>query len=536
MGARAPVTLLASRRSFIAATSAVLWGCDAPRPTAWTGGWVGDAAARGHRLRDGALAGTPSVQRHAGLIIVGAGIGGLAAARAAMREGIDDVALFDLHDAPGGNSRGHRLAGVPCPMGAHYLPLPGPQAREVAEWLREIGLARDEAGRTVYDERHLCHSPQERLFFEGTWHEGLLPPADPASVTLAQYRRFGERVNAAQRELGFALPSHRAPWTLAHGALDAVTFARWLDREGLDDPRLRWYLDYCCRDDYGAGADLVSAWAGLHYFASRHGFAAPGDADTEREGVLTWPEGNARLVQWLAAPLAGRWQGGMIVTRVAVDRHAVQVDLWSETARRVERWSAPQVVMACPLHVAARLVVDAPSALREAAAALPYAPWLVANLHLDRPLLERPGVAAAWDNVSYGSTGLGYVNAQHQSLSPVPGAAVLTAYRALPLEQRAALLQHPWDRWARTVIEDLATTHPDLPGKLRRIDLVRHGHAMSVPVPGVRGHAALRALRQDATPRLHWAHSDLAGYSVFEEAFTAGDAAGRAAARALHGR
>ena len=86
------------------------------------------------------------------------------------------------------------------------------------------------------------------------------------------------------------------------------------------------------------------------------------------------------------------------------------------------------------------------------------------------------------------------------------------------------------------MIDDLATTHPDLPAKMRQIDLTRHGHAMSIPVPGMRSNPALKALAEGgSTSRLHWAHSDLAGYSVFEEAFTAGDAAGRAAARALRG-
>jgi hypothetical protein len=431
-----------------------------------------------------------------------------------MRAGIDDIALFDLHDAPGGNSRGHMVAGVPCPLGAHYLPVPGEAAREVSEWLHEIGVARYELGRTVYDERQLCHSPQERLFFDGAWHDGLLPPADSGSTTQTQYRRFAERIAAAQRELGFAVPTQRAPWTAAHAALDSITFSAWLAREGLDDTRLRWYLDYCCRDDYGADAGTVSAWAGLHYFASRHGFhaagLAQGDSDSERDGVLTWPEGNAHLARRLAAPLGERWHAGCVATRVAVERHGVAVDLWNDHQQRTERWTAPQAVMAPPLFVAARMVAEAPEALTQAAATLRYAPWLVANLHLDKPLLDRPGAAPSWDNVSYGSAGLGYVNAQHQSLSPAPGATVLTAYRALPLAQRAALLDQPWQHWAR------------------------HGHAMSIPIPGVRGHAALRALREGSTPRLHWAHADLAGYSVFEEAFTTGDAAGRNAARALH--
>ena len=522
-----------TRRGFLA--SSALAACSAPATPAWQGGWVGDAPERGHRLRNTSALPPPAVQRKAALLIVGAGIGGLAAARAAMRAGLDDIAVFDLHDAPGGNSRGHTLAGVPCPLGAHYLPLPGEAAREVSEWLHEIGVARHQLGRTVYDERQLCHSPQERLFFEGTWHDGLLPPADSGSTTQRQYQRFAEHITKSQRELGFAMPTQRAPWTAAHAALDAITFSQWLTREGLDDTRLRWYLDYCCRDDYGADAGTVSAWAGMHYFASRHGFHAPGDADAERDGVLTWPEGNAHLARRLAAPLGERWHAGCVATRVAVERHGVIVDLWNDVQQRTERWTAPQVVMAPPLFVAARIVEAAPEALKQVAATLRYAPWLVANLHLHKPLLDRPGAAPSWDNVSYGSAGLGYVNAQHQSLSPAPGATVLTAYRALPLAQRAALLDQPWQQWARTVIDDLAATHPDLPAKVQHIDLARHGHAMSIPMPGVRGHAALSALREPFD-RLHFAHSDLAGYSVFEEAFTAGDEAGRAAAAALHRR
>jgi predicted NAD/FAD-binding protein len=525
-----------TRREFIAASASVLAACGKSSDASWSGGWVGDASALGHRLRDAASLPAAALTRRASLLILGAGIGGLAAARASMRDGIDDIALFDLHDAPGGNSRGHMLAGVPCPLGAHYLPLPGAAAREVSEWLHEIGVARHELGRTVYDERQLCHSPQERLFFDGAWHEGLLPPAEAGSATFAQYRRFAERVSSAQRNLGFAMPTQRAPWTPAHAALDAVPFAQWLAREGLDDTRLRWYLDYCCRDDYGANASTVSAWAGLHYFASRHGFHAPGDADSERDGVLTWPEGNANLVQRLAAPLGDRWHAGHIATRVTVERHAVVVDLWNEREQRSERWSAPQVVMALPLFIAARIVAEPDEALKRAASALRYAPWLVANLHLGRPLLDRPGAAPSWDSVSYDSAGLGYVNAQHQSLSALPNATVITAYRALPAAQRAALLGQPWQHWARMVIDDLATTHPDLPGKVEHIDLTLHGHAMSIPTPGVRGHVALKALRDGNTPRLHWAHADLAGYSVFEEAFTAGDAAGRAVALALRRR
>lgn len=532
-----------TRRAFVAAPWALAAcgvpqapGADAP---ALEGGWVGADPARGHRLRTpdaGAAFAPPAVTRRCGVVIVGAGIAGLAAARALVRAGVDDVQLLELEDAPGGNSRGHAIAGLACPLGAHYLPLPGPDAHEVAELLHELGLARHELGRTVYDERHLCHSPQERLWLDGQWLDGLLPPAARGSEREARYRRFAQLVDEVSRAARFAMPTARAPWTAAHAALDAQTFAHWLDRHGLDDAGLRWYLDYCCRDDYGAGADRVSAWAGLHYFASRHGFHAPGDdVAAEREAVLTWPEGNAWIAQRLAQPLRDRLHAGRVALRVDASRHEATVDAWHVAADRLERWSARHVVLAVPLHVAARLCTAPSNALRDAAAALPHAPWLVANLHLPEPLTDKPGAPPAWDNVLYGSESLGYVDAMHQSLRPHPGPTVITAYWALPEADRAALLAQPWQWWARRVVDDLARAHPDLPRKLGRIELARYGHAMAVPAPGVRGHAALSALREGAAAgaRVQVAHSDLSGYSVFEEAYHHGLRAGERVAAAL---
>jgi monoamine oxidase len=483
------------------------------------GGWVGGAnSTRGHRLRQAAPA-WPQGQtpRRAQVLVLGAGIAGLACARRLQARGVD-VALLELEDQPGGNSRGHQLGGQPCPMGAHYLPLPGPEAHEVQQLLQELGLARHEMGRWVYEERHLCHSPQERLFFEGQWHEGLLPPAQTPAQG-AQYQRFAQLVQQARADLGFAMPSQRAPWRVGHQQLDAQSFSQWLNSQQLDAAPLRWYLDYCCRDDFGAPAAEVSAWAGLHYFGSRHGFMSM----EEREAVLTWPEGNAWLARRLAAPLQGALHTGRSVLRLREERHQVQVLAWDEARQRPERWVADQVVLALPLFIARRLVEQPPAALHEAADAMAYAPWLVANLLLDAPPLERLGVPPAWDNVVYGSQALGYVNAAHQRLDPRPGPQVWTSYRALPRSQRSALLQPDWQPWAAQVLAELAALHPDLLERLQRMDLVRWGHAMSIPRPGLRGHAGLAALRERAHGRLQFAHADLAGYSVFEEAFTLGE-------------
>mgnify|MGYP000231633514 CR=1 FL=1 len=44
-------------------------------------------------------------------------------------------------------------------------------------------------------------------------------------------------------------------------------------------------------------------------------------------------------------------------------------------------------------------------------------------------------------------------------------------------------------------MDDLAATHADLPARVTRVDITRHGHAMAVPAPGVRGDPTLAALR-----------------------------------------
>lgn len=472
----------------------------------------------------------PQVHPRANVLIVGAGIAGLACARALAKKHVDDVHLLDLEDTAGGNSRAHRIADMACPLGAHYLPVPDEQAVEVVELLEELGVSRMEQGKRLYDERYLCHSPQERLFIGGQWQEGLLPAHAQSDDTLAQYRRFSEAVASAGAQLGFSMPTWRSRWTQGHAALDAITFARWLDDQGFNAPPLRGYLDYCCRDDYGAGAAQVSAWAGLHYFASRHGFRAPGPRapgirePDDHEGVLTWPQGNTWLAEKLAAPLRERLHTGRLVTQVIEGRHDVTVDVWDARAQQAERWTAQHVVLATPLFISARMLTSPPPALQEAAKLMQYAPWLVANLHLGEALADDGGAPPSWDNVIHGSPSLGYVDAMHQNTRPFAGSTVLTSYWALggdTLAQlranRARLLSEDWSAWAGLVLADLSVPHPDLPTKLRRIDLMRYGHAMSIPVPGVRGSPALKALAQ-TRGRVRFAHSDLSAYSVFEEA------------------
>lgn len=527
------------RRQFLLASAISLSACR-QNPDI-QGGFVGAAFERGHLLRGLQPQRTPSKTVRTRVLIAGGGVAGLAAARALRLRGMDDFALLELEDSAGGNSRAGTVNGMACPLGAHYLPVPKPSGvSPVRDLLEELGVRQRIAGRWQYDERALCHSPQERLFINGQWQDGLLPLHEADAQTLADYQTFARLVNAASTTESFVIPIANRPISQYQLALDAMTFESWLNQQQLTSAPLRWYLDYCCRDDYGAGMDVVSAWAGIHYFASRHGFSGPGsDEAQEREaGVLTWPQGNGWLTQKLAVPLGERLHTGQVVTRITTGKHGIEVDALDVASGQLVRWQADRCIVAMPLFAAARLVDNPPPALMQAALSARYAPWLVANIHISAALHDRPGAAPSWDNVLYSADsthpteGLGYVDANHQSLARVPGATVLTHYRAFGVQpgRRKHLYDQPWSYWRDTVLNEMSFAHPDLPPKTTRIDIMRYGHAMSVPLPGVRSSAALAALQrpQPAYQRLQFAHSDLSGYSVFEEAFTHGHMQGSA--------
>lgn len=226
------------RRHFLgSAAAALLAGCQPP-PPALEFAFAGIDLERGHALRDLLAQGplpAPTLVRRAQVIIAGGGVAGLAAARSLRLAGVHDFALLELEDTPGGNSRAGAVNGVACPLGAHYLPVPGDHAPEVQDLLEELGLRQRVAGRWQYDERHLCHSPQERLYFEREWQEGLLPVQGVGEATLEQYRRFSQAVGAASRAARFTMPQFAAldaktGLAPAHQALDAMTFEAWLQQ------------------------------------------------------------------------------------------------------------------------------------------------------------------------------------------------------------------------------------------------------------------------------------------------------------------
>lgn len=148
---------------------------------------------------------------------------------------------------------------------------------------------------------------------------------------------------------------------------------------------------------------------------------------------------------------------------------------------------------------------------------------MVSNFVLDRFPAEKAGGELALDNVLYGSPHLGYVVATHQQLrASKPERTIFTAYTALnqgkPADTRRQLLAAtPQDLLALAAEDLLAAYGRGFWRTVRSVDIMVRGHAMSVPQVGYLSRHSLLKLRAHHS-RLVFAHSDLSGYSVFEEA------------------
>jgi NAD(P)-binding Rossmann-like domain len=543
-----------TRRDFVSlllgAPAAAAWACARPvgaRPP--PGDLLDTGAAAGHRwVREAqALAApviTAPVRRHR-VVIVGGGAAGLGAAWALRHLGISDVVVLELQGELGGTARGGASAVTSYPWGAHYIVAPTVEQHELTALLSEMGAIEGytSRGAPIVDEALRCREPEERIFYRGRWYEGLYLRAGASAEDLRQLAAFQAEVDrwASWRDgagvRAFSIPQSRCSTAPEVTALDQQTFGAWLDRRGLTSPRLRWLCDYACRDDYGLTAATTSAWAGLFYFAARQTAAG-----VEPQPVVTWPDGNHALIRHLGAAASARLDAVVTSVEPSPDPALPGVQVLAHTAEGPARFVAERVIVAVPRFVARRIVAPlrtaGPSDLPGAASPADYGAWAVANVHLRQRPAESAGAPRAWDNVLYTSKSLGYVSATHQQ-GRETGATVLTWYYPFVDEDAAAarrkIVGAGQPEWAELVLADLEPAHPDVRRHVTRLDVAFWGHGMIRPRVGAIWHPQRQQAMQPVGG-IHFAHTDLSGVALFEEAFDHGNRAAREVATALAGR
>lgn len=497
---------------------------------------VGANSKAGHLLRQRNTAGSfpsPTEQLETEILIVGGGISGLTAAWHLNKVGMKNFMILDLEEELGGNARWGKNEVSAYPWGAHYVPIPAEDSKLMLELLEDLGVIEgwNSVGLPIYKETYLSNDPQERIFASGKWQDGLIPKSELTATDKKQFDDFFKTMahfRSLRDDTGrrfFSIPidesSQASPAILE---LDEISMLEYLQRNSWDSPRLRWYIDYCCKDDYGARADKISAWAGIHYFASRDGKGA----NTEKGNVLTWPEGNGWVVEKLKDRFPDKLRSSSLVFGVSESEagsclKAPRVDFLDLKTGRTTRVSSKAVILATPRFVADRLLGTTKKHPQ-----MQYSPWLVANLTLkqmpdnnshenrnqEEPLLS-------WDNVIYDSPSLGYVNAGNQKLERYPHQTVLTYYLPLshddPASARREASAKTHSQWTEEIIEDLSIAHPDIRSMVSHIDIWLWGHGMIRPTIGYIWGKDRNKL-QKPVGSVFFAHTDMSGISIFEEA------------------
>lgn len=493
-------------------------------------------AELGHRLRTRDFP-EPTEFIDQDVVIAGGGVAGLSAAYHLKKNHGVSFTLLELEARTGGNSIWGENSVTRFPWAAHYLPIPDPANTPLIDFLQTAGVVkgRNAAGLPIYDETYACHDPHERCFDGEHWSAGLLPAEKMTPTDRAEMERFSRLMDGFRRSKGrdgkpaFAIPADLSSRDSELLAYDGISMADYLAQNDFHSPVVRWYVNYCMRDDFGATLEQVSAWAGLHYFGARGGKSA----NLNEQAVLTWPEGNGWLCGHLSKPVVEHVRTGQVVFRV---RDGGEVDAYDAVRGISRRYRARRVIYSAPRYTAFHAIDGYQNKFPVMKAAFQYSTWLIANVTVDVPPPSLPHAPLSWDNIRHESELLGYIVATHQDIKRFQKGTVLTVY--WPLTHLQGTEARQWARnrstadWKRDVLAELERMHPGITSSVREIETKVWGHAMIQPLKGFMTSEARRQSQEDFG-RVIFAHTDMTGLSIFEHGFEAGR---RAALRAVERR
>ena len=278
--------------------------------------------------------------RRADVVVVGAGLAGLTAARELVKKG-KSVLVLEANNRPGGRVWTHRLAdGEGTERGGAYV---GPTQNHIIGLAKELGVGTVSA---VIEGDNVAYIEGDRVEWSDTGPTGTAPP-DPA--ILPELAATVSLLN----EMSLEVPVD-APWEAASALeWDGQTLETWVKDNSATD-RYRKLVPMATRPIFGTEPRDLSLLFVLFYIAASGDETHPGTFERNfntRDGAQMFRlEGTSgRVVERLAKGLGKRLLVRQPVRRITQAKGGVRVDTDKLSVR------ARRVIVAVPPALAGRI-------------------------------------------------------------------------------------------------------------------------------------------------------------------------------------
>ena len=447
-----------------------------------------------HSVRDEVSLPVPPPDSSTGVVIVGGGPSGLAAADELKGS---DWLLLEKEPHLGGNCRPESWEGC--------------RYSTAAAW----GSAPDEAFASIVDRWKLDWKPisgEDSAAFEGKWIRNFWNGRadNPAFDELP----YSKSVKDGFRQ--FLKDAELIDIEANAEKLDALAFSDLLDGY---PPQLKAFWDQFGPSNWGAETDATSGYLGLS--AARDWF---------KSQRYTWEGGMGVAAERVIAGLdPKRIKTGAYVYRVRRHGKKVRVSFFEDGKPRTIE--AKAAVLATPKFFTKLLVgPELPEEQLSAMGSMRYRPYMVYNLCFDRRVYR-----AGYDNWPVGAKHFtDFIPADWVTNAEKGDAPrqVITVYAPKKELERAQLLDDSKVvEMAQAAVEELLAMFPSWEQHLREVRIHRRGHPLPMAIPEL--YSKLQPAARPDLPPLYFAHCDSGGEvsDFFYAALNGIDAAKKASKR-----